>query len=84
MIVQWSAAVADAGDSDGAAPSGEPPIEALEEAPRGRFGAFSGVFTPSILTILGVVMYMRLGWVTGQAGLGVASPSSSWRTSSAC
>jgi amino acid transporter len=38
----------------------------------GRFGTFGGVFTPSILTILGVVMYMRLGWVTGQAGLGVA------------
>lgn len=36
----------------------------------GRFGWFAGVFTPSILTILGVVMYMRLGWVTGQAGLG--------------
>lgn len=35
----------------------------------GRFGAFSGVFTPSILTILGVIMYLRLGWVTGQAGL---------------
>ncbi len=35
----------------------------------GRFGAFSGVFTPSILTILGVVMYMRMGWVTGQVGL---------------
>ena len=34
-----------------------------------RFGAFSGVFTPSILTILGVIMYLRLGWVTGQAGL---------------
>ena len=42
------------------------------EASRGRFGAFGGVFTPSILTILGVVMYMRLGWVTGHAGLGVA------------
>jgi amino acid transporter len=40
--------------------------------PRGRFGTFGGVFTPSILTILGVVMYMRLGWVTGQAGLGMA------------
>ncbi len=34
-----------------------------------RFGAFSGVFTPSILTILGVIMYLRLGWVTGVAGL---------------
>lgn len=34
-----------------------------------KFGAFPGVFTPSILTILGVIMYMRLGWVTGVAGL---------------
>ena len=34
-----------------------------------KFGAFSGVFTPSILTILGVIMYMRMGWVVGNAGL---------------
>jgi len=34
-----------------------------------KFGAFGGVFTPSILTILGVIMYMRLGWVVGNAGL---------------
>ncbi len=34
-----------------------------------RFGAFAGVFTPSVLTILGVIMYMRLGWVVGHAGL---------------
>ena len=34
-----------------------------------KFGAFSGVFTPSILTILGVIMYLRLGWVAGVAGL---------------
>ncbi|WP_445956972.1 amino acid permease [Yeosuana sp.] len=33
------------------------------------FGTFEGVFTPSILTILGVIMYMRLGWVVGNAGL---------------
>jgi amino acid transporter len=34
-----------------------------------KFGAFSGVFTPSILTILGVIMYLRLGWVAGVSGL---------------
>lgn len=34
-----------------------------------KFGTFSGVFTPSLLTILGVIMYMRLGWVVGEAGL---------------
>ena len=34
-----------------------------------KYGAFDGVFTPSLLTILGVIMYMRLGWVVGNAGL---------------
>lgn len=34
-----------------------------------QFGTFGGVFTPSILTILGVVMFMRTGFVTGQAGI---------------
>ena len=34
-----------------------------------KFGAFGGVFTPSILTILGVIMYLRLPWIVGQAGL---------------
>ncbi|MCK4561736.1 MAG: hypothetical protein KAT78_02410, partial [Flavobacteriaceae bacterium] len=34
-----------------------------------KFGTFAGVFTPSILTILGVILYMRLGWVVGNAGL---------------
>ena len=34
-----------------------------------KFGTFAGVFTPSILTILGVIMYMRLPWVVGNAGL---------------
>ncbi|NQT91945.1 MAG: amino acid permease [Lentisphaerae bacterium] len=33
------------------------------------FGTFKGVFTPSVLTILGVVMYLRLGWVLGSVGL---------------
>jgi len=34
-----------------------------------RFGTFSGVFTPDVLCILGVIMYLRLGWVVGNAGL---------------
>jgi amino acid transporter len=33
------------------------------------FGTFKGVFTPSILTIFGVVMYLRIGWVLGNVGL---------------
>ena len=34
-----------------------------------KFGMFLGVFTPSVLTILGVIMYLRLGWVVANAGL---------------
>ncbi len=34
-----------------------------------KFGAFAGVFTPSVLTILGVIMYQRMGWLVGNAGL---------------
>ncbi len=33
------------------------------------FGTFGGVFTPTLLTILGVIMYLRMGWVVGNAGL---------------
>ena len=36
---------------------------------QGRFGTFAGVFTPSLLTILGVIMYLRLSWVVGEAGM---------------
>ncbi|MBW6492571.1 MAG: amino acid permease [Lentimicrobium sp.] len=34
-----------------------------------KFGTFGGVFTPSILTILGVIMYLRFPVILGQAGL---------------
>ncbi len=36
---------------------------------RGGLSTFGGVFTPSILTILGVIMYLRFGWVIGNVGL---------------
>lgn len=36
---------------------------------KGRFGTFAGVFTPTVLTILGIILYLRIGWVVGQAGL---------------
>ncbi|MFU8856663.1 MAG: Na-K-Cl cotransporter [Deferrisomatales bacterium] len=37
-----------------------------------QLGTFLGVFTPTVLTILGVIMYLRFGWVVGHAGLGKA------------
>ena len=40
-----------------------------EQPARLGFGTFLGVVTPTTLTILGVIMYLRLGWVVGNAGL---------------
>ena len=40
--------------------------------PAKRFGTFIGVYTPSVLTILGVMMYLRFGWVVGNVGLALA------------
>ncbi|MEN8234031.1 MAG: amino acid permease [Actinomycetota bacterium] len=36
---------------------------------RGTLGTFAGVFTPSILTILGIILFLRMGFVVGNAGL---------------
>ena len=38
----------------------------------GTLGTFAGVFTPSIMTILGIILFLRLGYVVGSAGLGRA------------
>ncbi len=37
--------------------------------PKANLGTFSGVFTPSVLTILGIILFLRLGFVVGSAGL---------------
>ena len=34
-----------------------------------KYGTLLGVFIPSILTILGAIMYLRFGWVVGNAGI---------------
>lgn len=34
-----------------------------------KFGTFGGVFTPTTLTILGVIMYIRHTWMVGNAGI---------------
>lgn len=41
--------------------------DALTE--REGLGTFAGVFRPTLLTILGVMLYLRLGWVVGEVGL---------------
>ena len=42
------------------------------ESHAGKLGTFAGVFTPSVLTILGIILFLRLGYVVGNAGLGRA------------
>jgi solute carrier family 12 sodium/potassium/chloride transporter 2 len=44
-------------------------IEEKKAPTRKLYGTFAGVFTPTLLTILGVIMYLREGWVVGNAGL---------------
>jgi len=34
-----------------------------------QLGTFSGVFMPSFLTIMGVIIFLRMGYVMGNAGL---------------
>ncbi|HKK73927.1 MAG TPA: hypothetical protein VJ953_02545 [Saprospiraceae bacterium] len=36
-----------------------------------KFGTFLGVFLPSLLTILGLIMYLRFGWIVANLGLGL-------------
>ncbi len=40
-----------------------------QNKPHKKFGTLSGVFTPTLLTILGVILYLREGAVVGNAGL---------------
>jgi len=36
---------------------------------QGKLGTFGGVFTPSILTILGIILFLRMGFMVGSGGL---------------
>jgi amino acid transporter len=45
------------------------PSSTQTDQPAGQLGTFAGVFTPSILTILGIILFLRLGYVVGSAGL---------------
>ena len=51
------------------AETGSPKPKSKATGLAGKFGTFGGVFTPSTLTILGVIMFLRFGQVVGQSGI---------------
>jgi amino acid transporter len=44
-------------------------VSVEKQAGERKLGTFLGVYTPTILTILGVIMYLRFGWLVGHLGL---------------
>jgi amino acid transporter len=44
-------------------------VEERESTVQHKYGTFGGVFVPTLLTILGVILFLRQGWVIGNAGL---------------
>jgi hypothetical protein len=36
---------------------------------RNKLGTFFGVYIPTVLGIFGVVIFLRLSWITGQTGM---------------
>lgn len=44
----------------------------LPDSKKAGFGTFLGVFVPSILMVFGVIIFLRLGVIVGQAGLSTA------------
>ncbi|CAN5276778.1 amino acid permease [soil metagenome] len=44
-------------------------VDERESTVQEKYGTFAGVFVPTLLTILGVILFVRHGWVIGNAGL---------------
>jgi potassium/chloride transporter 4/5/6 len=60
---------------EGDGTSNGPAVSGGSDGPTGSgqglgLGTLLGVVTPTTLTILGVILYLRVGWVVGNAGLG--------------
>lgn len=47
--------------------------EEVQVAPAVKFGWIQGVLVRCVLNIFGVMLFLRLSWVVGQAGIGLAS-----------
>jgi len=57
-------------ETEATAATQESPVLEDSASSSGRnLGTFQGVFRPTVLTILGLMMYVREGWLVGNAGL---------------
>lgn len=59
-----------AGTSSAASPPSRVAQTSDQPAVEKKFGTLTGVFRPTVLTILGALLYLRQGYVVGHAGLG--------------
>ena len=58
--------------ADSRAPSAEPASsDPTPPAPAPKMGTVMGVFVPCLQNILGTILYLRLSWIVGQAGIGL-------------
>ncbi len=44
-------------------------VQLKEKKESAKFGAFNGVFVPTFLSIIGVILFLRLGYIVGSAGI---------------
>ncbi|MFA5250533.1 MAG: amino acid permease [Parachlamydiales bacterium] len=51
------------------ASSKAPKSPSFEERKKFKVGTFKGVFLPSFLQMIGVILFLRLGWILGHVGL---------------
>src|SRR5690625_530120 len=61
-------AVSDPPPPESAAQTTDEAATETTKAPR-KLGAFTGVFRPTLLTIIGIMLYLREGWMVGNAGI---------------
>ena len=68
---QWSHVIYNRCAVNGYAGAFGVPLNQQDSAQRAGLGlgTFLGVITPTMLTILGVILYLRVGWVVGNAGI---------------
>lgn len=45
-------------------------LENAEDTTTAKLGTVNGVFIPTLQNILGIILFLRLPWITGQAGIG--------------